>query len=230
MKHLRITFSILIFVVFVLSAGVVVADDEKHGYRTYAVTITNVTRGQIFSPPIIFSHRGNFKLFELGAPASKQLYPLAEDGDYAPLVELLTDAPNVFDYTAADPTQEGSFILPGKSLTLKVTARGSFRYLTVASMLVSTNDAFLALQRYALPFRGSKRTVVSAYDVGSEVNSEMCEYIPGPPCGNGGIRNADGAEGFVHIHAGIHGGGDLMPAEADWNNPVAAITVRAIRN
>jgi len=58
--------------------------------------------------------------------------------------------------------------------------------------------------------------------------------IPGPnfvECGGpgkGGV--AGGGEGFVHIHSGIHGVGDLKPALRDWNNPMALITVRRVRS
>ena len=42
-----------------------------------------------------------------------------------------------------------------------------------------------------------------AYNVGSEVNSESSELIPGPPCGKGGSRDTEGAQGYVHIHGEI---------------------------
>ena len=45
----------------------------------------------------------------------------------------------------------------------------------------------------------------AAYDAGSEYNSEDCAFIPGPPFGNGGVRDTDGAEGYVQILSGIHG-------------------------
>ena len=37
-----------------------------------------------------------------------------------------------------------------------------------------------------------------------------------------------GGEGYVHIHAGIHGVGNLNPALRDWRNPVAKISIRRI--
>jgi hypothetical protein len=33
---------------------------------------------------------------------------------------------------------------------------------------------------------------------------------------------------FVHIHAGIHGVGDLQEATHDWRNPVARIAIRRL--
>lgn len=67
-----------------------------------------------------------------------------------------------------------------------------------------------------------------AYDAGSEANSESCTYIPGPPCGNAEVRDTGDAEGFVHVHAGVHGIGDLDPAMHDWRNPVAEITIKRV--
>ena len=57
-------------------AQIVLAGDYRHG-RTYEVTITNITRGQVFSPPVVISHKWGFRLFELGAPAADWLFPLA---------------------------------------------------------------------------------------------------------------------------------------------------------
>jgi hypothetical protein len=39
--------------------------------------------------------------------------------------------------------------------------------------------------------------------------------------------SADG-EGFIHIHNGIFGSGQLRPSVHDWNNPVVAITIELL--
>lgn len=98
-------------------------------------------------------------------------------------------------------------------------------------MLVSTNDAFVGLDRYTLPSGFSAAfsatsVDVPAYDAGSEANTESCDHIPGPPCGSPGVRVTDGAEGFVHVHRGIRGVGDLDDSAKDWKNPVARVIVR----
>jgi len=49
-----------------------------------------------------------------------------------------------------------------------------------------------------------------------------------PPCGNKFFRDTAGAEGFVHVHSGIHGIGDLDPETLDWHNPVAEVTIRRV--
>ena len=102
---------------------------------------------------------------------------------------------------------------------------GRFDRLSLVGMLVTTNDAFYGLSQHALPKHRGGATTGPAYDAGSEANTEMCAHIPGPPCGNAGVRMTNGAEGFVHVHAGIHGVADLIPAQHDWRNDVVRVEV-----
>lgn len=211
--------AVALSVVLAFATGALAKD--KRGGQTYEVTITNLTRGQIFSPPVVISHNGNYSLFSLGQPASDQLYPLAEDANTGPLTTQLEGLNSVFDYTVA-----GGAVPPGGSITLEIQVKGFKRQITVAGMLVTTNDAFFAIHGVPAPLAGTQVEFAEAYDAGSEANSESCATVPGPPCGSGGVRDTAGAEGFVFIHAGIHGDGDLIPASDDWRNPVAIITIR----
>jgi len=209
-----------------LIASTAVADD---GYyrprgRLYRVTITNLTRGQILSPPVIFTHRDGFRLFELGQPASAEVAAIAEDVVNGPLETLLATSPKIAGQaTAAAP------VPPGQSVTLEVRATRGARYLGAIGMMVVTNDAFFGAQGLELPRRGTATYRAIGYDAGSEGNSELCSEIPGPPCGNPGVRNVADAEGYVHVHAGIHGIGDLVPSQHDWRNPVVLISVERVR-
>jgi len=196
---------------------------DPPGY-VYEVTITNVTAGQLITPPILFSHSSSFELFSLGTPASPELAALAEGGDFVPLMQLLNRTPEFYDYDVVSEP-----ILPGESITLEVIANGQFRNFTVAGMLATTNDAFFAVNNAAFP--GSTEKLIFdgiAYDAGSETNNESCMYIPGPPCENSMIRDIDQAEGFVHVHSGIHGNMDLDAQFYDWQNPVAVVTVQRV--
>jgi hypothetical protein len=94
-------------------------------------------------------------------------------------------------------------------------------------MLINSNDAFFAIRGV---YARSWTTVVvnaRAYDAGTEFNSEDCAYVPG--CGGGGAHDPALAEEYVYIHSGIHCMGDLVPAEYDWQNPVAAIKVQRVK-
>ena len=68
------------------------------------------------------------------------------------------------------------------------------------------------------------------FDAGSEPNDELCKNIPGPTCDGMGLSpgDNDGDEGYVHIHRGMHGIGDLAADVYDWRNPVAKITVTRV--
>jgi hypothetical protein len=211
--------------IFVLTCGFSFAKEDRY-YKTkeYKVTITNLTRGQIFSPPIVIAHDSKFDLFTLGHPATPELAALAEDGDTSLLVDLIKDR---YPYAVA-----GGAIMPGhsESVTLKISKRSRARLISLAGMLVTTNDAFFAT--HDVWFFGKRNVVVEApaYDAGSEYNSEDCYYIPGPPCGNPGVRDTDDAEGYVHVHAGIHGIGStgVKPEMHDWRNPVAKIKIERV--
>ena len=152
-----------------------------------------------------------------------ELAYLAEDANTEPLTDSLKTQSSVFNFTVGE-----GVILPGDSATVEIKTKSGFRLVSAAAMLVTTNDAFMSVRGvYA---RSGETTVVNAtaYDAGSEDNSEDCAYIPGPPCGNGGVRDTDGAEGYVYIHSGIHGIGDLEPAEFDWGNPVATVKIERL--
>ncbi|UCF92524.1 MAG: spondin domain-containing protein [Desulfobacterales bacterium] len=228
MRHKRYALTVTFLMIFVLASGVSFADQERYG-RKYEITITNLTRGQVFSPPVVISHTRNFDLFRLGQEASPELAALAEDGLTEPLVNSVAKLHSVFE------TAVGDFILPGDSLTVEIPIRGAFRLISVAGMLVTSNDAFFAARGIQVPARGKVVVAATAYDAGSEANSEDCAFIPGPPCNNPNVHDADNPpEGYVFVHAGIHGVGpqgdglQVEPARQDWRYPVSQITLRAV--
>jgi hypothetical protein len=197
--------------------------------RRFEVTVTNLTRGQQFTPILVASHQKGVRLFTLGSPASSELATLAEEGNTVPLAALLLATPGVSDIAAST-----GLLNPGQSVTISVDAGGGFDHLSVAAMLIPTNDGFFALNGVEGPRGDQTLTLYSpAYDAGSERNDELCASIPGPffaECGGAGSGGKPGGgEGYVHIHAGIHGIGDLDPAQRDWRNPVAQITIRRSR-
>jgi len=219
---------LVLMVAAALLWGAVDAWGGENGPR-FEVTVTNLTRGQQFTPILVASHKPGVKLFELGSPASPQLETLAEEGNTKPLKTLLSAMPEV-----KDVTDSGALLNPGRSVTLTVKTGGGFDHVSVAAMLIPTNDGFFALNGVEGPNGDETLTLFSpAYDAGTERNDELCASIPGPffeECGGpgGGADVIGGAEGYVHIHAGIHGIGDLNASERDWRNPVARITIRRV--
>lgn len=230
MKRMRILLIGATALVGLLANRPASADEEDVQFE---VTVTNLTRGQTFTPVLVASHRKGVTLFSPGKSASAELANLAEEGATAPLAALLLATPAVLDVadTGAPPA---GFILPGQSQTVVVRAGRGADHISVAAMLIPTNDAFFALNGVQGPRGREVLTLVSpAYDAGSERNDELCASIPGPnftECGGpgGGGQPAGGEEGYVHIHAGIHGIGDLDASARDWRNPVALISIREL--
>lgn len=205
-------------------ASTVNASDADGKSGMYAVTITNLTRGQTFTPVMVASHKRGQPLFTPGNPASPELATVAESGNTQPLSDKLLDSGVAFDTASS-----GALLGPGESVTVKVRTTKGYRYVSVVSMLIPTNDAFFAVNGVRGPGKHTVKSVASpVYDAGSEVNDELCISIPGPVCGGAAISPEDG-EGYVHIHAGIHGIGDLAPATYDWRNPAAQISIARIR-
>jgi hypothetical protein len=205
------------------------ADDD----RLYEVTVFNATRGQLVTPPVAATHTSDFQLFEIGedleaTPLGMALRKQAEDGVAGDLVTALSGDPEVSDAVAFGGMPFGS----GGTAVFTVMASRNAKYLTLTAMLATTNDAFAAVRGVRLPNGiGDKVTVYGkAYDAGTEANSEDCTFIPGPPCDNGGVRDTGDAEGLVHIHSGVHGGGDLEPSDHDWRNPVIQVTIERIED
>jgi hypothetical protein len=204
----------------------------------YEVTVTNLNQGQALTPALVFTHDKEFApLFTEGSPASAELAAVAEDGDIRPLRNLVATDPHVSDVAVIQgtaplplpPAGPGGFaIKPGESASVTVKFSSNKRWVSLVGMLASTNDAFYALNKSAGPSSDVVTYYSVAWDAGSEVNNENCQFIPGPPCGTFFARATAGAEGFVHVHPGIHGISDLVPALHDWRNPVAKITIRRL--
>jgi hypothetical protein len=236
MKRRWFTFALTTIAATALMTSDIVRGQESTSSsegQQFGVTVTNLTRGQTFTPVLVASHRKGVHLFTLGSAASPELATLAEEGNVGPLTNLLLASPEVFDVTNSGPPP-GGFVPPGQSKTVMVRTRGNFDHISVAAMLIPTNDGFFALNGAKGPSGHQSLTLFSpAYDAGSERNDELCASIPGPffaECGGpgGGARVGDG-EGYVHIHAGIHGIGNMNEAERDWRNPVAKISIRRVR-
>ena len=196
-----------------------------NGYSSYHVTITNLTNSIIFTPILVASQRRAVSIYELGSPASEDLAAVAESGDIGPLTTTLNADRRVVDVqNSVDP------LLPGNSVTVVVSAAHGARRISIAAMMLPTNDGFIALDSVKVPRHGSVTFFSPGFDAGSEPNDESCKNIPGPTCGGMGLSpgDNDGDEGYVHIHRGMHGIGDLAADVYDWRNPVAKITVTRV--
>ena len=190
------------------------AREAADGMRTVRITLQNRTEHQVFSPPLIaVGHAPG--IFRLGQEPSRGIRFIAEIGDSSVLAAALKDRSGVTDVVALEEP-----ILPGESATVTLRVGAGYR-LSVATMLVQTNDGFTGVS--ALPLDSLVGTVgLRSFDAGSERNNELAEFVPGPPFG--GMRRAP-EHGVVMYHRGIQGVGDLDPATYDWEEPAAALRI-----
>jgi len=229
-------------------ASAAMADQRKHrGDRMYRVTITNATLGQPVAPSVIATHTNAFQLFELGPtpPPGDSDYALyfglataAETGSPVPLVDEVAASDGVWEAVALLTDRTPPILLPGESNSTTISASRKTTYLSAAAMLGATNDAFYAVRGVPLPkaVGDSIHVYANAYDAGSELNEESADTIGAlgasdddPETGEGINENG---EGYIHIHAGIHGiggPGGLDAAAYDWRDPVVEVTIKRIR-
>jgi Spondin_N len=155
-------------VVGALAAAAFGAQANEARY-TYEVTVTNITYNQRFTPLLLATHQPTIRFFALGQPALPQLATLAEEGNVAPLRALLDGSPLV------RATAAGNGLLdPGQSISFRIEGNPWKERLSLAAMLIPTNDAFVAVNAMQLPFPGwpAQSATAIAYDAGSEVNDE----------------------------------------------------------
>jgi hypothetical protein len=231
LKH-RLASLATVALVTTLATGLITTSAlADRGGQSYQVTITNITQGQTFTPFLLTTHQSSIGLFELGSAASAELEQLAEGGATGPLADVLDEAGKA----VGDVVQGDALLAPGQSITVTLRGDGGIQYLSLAAMLIPTNDTFVALDMVDLPNKGSVTYFAQAYDAGTEANDQSCANMPGPRCGGAGYSPVPGPgdEGFVHVGNGFHELGDvdadgfevLGPATYDWRNSVAKITI-----
>jgi Spondin_N len=211
----------------------------------YQVTITNLTGGQPLTPPAVATHRRPLDVFKVGAPASFGVKEIAENGNLGPLLDAFAASPFV---SASLEAPGGPLVpdgLPGSAMfddttSFTIAASHGANYLSFVSMLICTNDGFTGVSGLRLPKHvGESVTVLTnSYDAGTEINTEdfadmvpPCQGLVGVSSGEPGTGTSNPAlaeGGVIHMHPGIAGIADLIPAVHGWTDPVASLTVEAI--
>lgn len=199
----------------------------------YDVTLKNTTNNQRFSPLVVFSHDANYNLWQAGEPASIGLEYLAEGGSNAQLITEVKATSYYLDHV----TGSGA-IGSGKMETVTISVKDNrLDRLSIASMLVNTNDAFTGLRDIPLDDLkiGETKTLNAlAWDAGTEQNIEVAGSIPGPADGGEGFnRSRAGDVNFISVHKGVLSSDDgltnsILDESHRFDNPVAQIIIKRI--
>jgi hypothetical protein len=214
-----------------VSAAPAVATGSHNPDYTYEVTVTNLSENQTLTPVVAATHTNDFKLFKRGKQASNGIQQLAENGGVPVLVDELNGYSKVENVSVIGSTP----LAPGDSASTLLSTDRQHRRLSVAAMLICTNDGFTGRSSVRLPGGiGNERTFYArAFDAGTEINTQAYSDLV-PPCdglGETGASNPDLAEnGVIRNHRGIIDGiGDLTVADHGWDEPVLMITVERVR-
>jgi hypothetical protein len=190
----------------------------EHG--EFVVTIENTSQSTRYpgalSPIAFVVHDGGARLFENGKPASTGLERLAEDGAASELVDQLAKIASVKNAGVSD-TPEGAAsagpLMPGQSYRFTVIPDAAHRYLDIASMVMPSNDTFMAFEPGGVALLDANGTPrpdaeiandialrLAAWDAGTELNQAGAAgpaQAPrqhaldlGPPEGDGTVRRA----------------------------------------
>jgi len=204
------------------------------------VRVTNLTNAIYFTPLLASAHPAGTHIFQPGTAASANLQAMAEGGDISGLV---TDLQAVAADIVQDPA--GGFLAPGVSAVTMMSTTAGNTHLSIAGMLLPTNDGFVGIETLEIPTApGTYTYYLNAYDAGTEANDEIITGggmpgVPGIPAdpgmnsGMGGTGAAmNDANTTVHIHRGVLGDSNLGGGVSDldstvhrWLNPVAELTI-----
>ena len=195
---------------------------------SFEVSVKNLTHSQPLSPVAVAAHtQGQY--WQLGEPSSEALEVLAESGDST-------------QFLAAEQTVKAasdSAPLPAGGDTQVLISAPSIDdlKLTVATMLVNTNDAFAGLNAIDVSQMSAGHTLtfsVFALDAGTEANTEAAGTIPGPADGGEGFNAEREALNKITVHSGVLSAQDglassILNASHRFDNPVAVIEIERIQ-
>lgn len=192
--------------------------------KVFTIDVTNLTNNQPLSPLAVISHSDG-AIWTINQPASVALENLAESGDNS--MVLASDF-------AVSSINGAQIIPPGasQSLTMRVPISGQ-AYISMATMLVNTNDAISGLNRVDVTNLATGRSlsyVTNSYDAGTEANSEMPGTIPGPADGGEGFNRVRDDVDFVSLHPGVVTADDgasnsVLNESHRFDNPVMRVTI-----
>ncbi len=204
-------------------------DTVKTDSYTFEVTLENLTANQPLSPFAVLAHNDQFTLFSTGMAASIAVEQMAESGDNSAILAYKESDTNVMGAYSGN-----GVIMPGGSETISFTTTDkSVNRVSISSMLVNTNDAFVGFNQAdlsALTVDGAMTYSLAVWDAGTEANSETAATIPGPAGGGEGFNSDRDDNDIVTLHSGVISADDglstsTLNASHRFQNPAARLTI-----
>ena len=201
-------------------------NNDNNPNRSFNIEVVNLSNHQPFAPVAAVLHKPGYDGFSLGTMASEGLEILAEGGDPS---AFISEAES--DNKVVNTSSGTGIIAPGGSETLKVQGITPKPRLTLASMLVNTNDGFVGLDEVdisGLDIGDSMVLHAKVHDAGTEANSEAAADVPGQ--GGEGFNTTRDDSDVITIHSGVvtqDDGltGSALDASHRFDNPGARIVI-----
>lgn len=199
---------------------------------SFDVTVSNLTNAQPLSPAAVIAHQDGYSIFAVGSPATGGLEEMAEGGDNTALIAE-ADADAAVTVTGSGAAAIGPAASETVTIDMLESELPGLR-VSVATMLVNTNDAFTSLNGMSVESMAVGDVVIVrgvAYDAGTEADSETAATIPGPAGGGEGFNaTRDDQADQVSMHAGVVSQDDGfatsdLSEQHRFDNPVVQIRI-----
>lgn len=146
---------------------------------TFTITVENISGTRAITTPIapVFyaTHNSAWTFFEIDQPASAGLELLAEDGPPSGLVSEHTGVTGTGEVGAAGAGPA----FPGESYQFSVTPTLAYPYLSLATMVVESNDAFLAFDPEGIALLNARGVPRSVADIQADIRRELAVWDAG---------------------------------------------------
>lgn len=186
----------------------------------FEVTIANTSGSSNFpfllSPVVWAVHGGDFTPFTEGARATAGLEALAEDGKAELLLTEWASSSMVLGQGVAGTAPFAS----GGSVSFHVTPDMSHRYLSIATMLVPSNDTFAAFGPMGVALLDTSGAPRAESDIANDIMMSLVAYDAGTEANQGGALGPDMAPHQKAANTGAsEGSGRVRAYDGVWHYP-----------
>ena len=217
------------------AGGFVDVSITRQSGNTFEVTVTNTSGSTVYPgviTPVVWTlHEEAMAFFEVGQPASEGLESLAEDGDPGGLVDELSSAPDVLDSQVVnipDGTTTSGPLDPGESFSFSATPDTDHRFLSLAAMVVPSNDTFLAFDPSGIALLDDTGSPRSEADIAADVENTLRAWDAGTEANQAGAAGPDQAPRQAAPNTGPEAGDGTVRLLMDpvWTYPPLSDVVR----
>ena len=200
------------------------------GGTTFDVTLNNTSGNTaypgILTPMVWAVHDSSVSLFQTGMPVSAGLETLAEDG--LPM-SLFTALQGIAGVSTTGVSGDGP-ITSGGAFTASVTADANHRFLSLASMVVPSNDTFAAFGPSGIALLNEDGTPRSDEEIATDIAAEFMAWDAGTERNQAGAAGANQAPRQAAPNTGADEGNGLVrlvtTPDPVWSYPNVSDVIR----